>query len=93
MQVLPTPINMRGRGRLSIIQLIKLIYLYVSYLLLSPNPNFSNLICCYSFVSATSEGVLGGLADPRATLRALALTGSLPSLRSRSTAGISRRPV
>jgi hypothetical protein len=29
-----------------------------------------NLICCSSFVSSMSEGVLGGLADPRATLHA-----------------------
>jgi hypothetical protein len=67
--------------------------LFVSYLVLYPNSSFTNLICCSSFVSATSEGVLGGLADPRATLRVLAPTGFLSSLRYRSTTVISRRPV
>jgi hypothetical protein len=49
----------------------------VSYLLLSLNPSSSNLVCCSSLVSAMSEGILGGLANPRAILI------------RRSTAGIS----
>jgi hypothetical protein len=52
--------------------------LFVSYLLLSPNPSLYSLIYCSSFVSAMSEGVLGGLVDPRGTLPALAPTGSPP---------------
>jgi hypothetical protein len=47
---------------------------------------FQSTTCCSSFVSATSEGVLGGLADPRATLRvypwrdpARSTFGGLPS--------------
>ena len=48
-------------------------------LLLSLNPSFSNpVILCSFFVFATSEDVLGGPADPRTTLRAPALTRSLP---------------
>jgi len=56
------PINIKGFGRLSIIQSIKynlpfiLSLLFVSPTQLSPNPNW-----CSSLVSATFEDILGGL--------------------------------
>ena len=55
----PHPINIKGHGRLE--NPIEQNQYKLYFLSFSPNPSFSNPICCSSFVSATFEGVLGGL--------------------------------
>jgi len=55
----PHPINIKGHGRLRVSIEQNQYKLY--FLSSSPNPSFSNPLCCSSFVSATFEGVLGGL--------------------------------
>jgi hypothetical protein len=46
------------------------IYFFCLLFTFTSSQLFQSTACCSSFVSAMFEGILGGLADPRATLRA-----------------------
>jgi hypothetical protein len=88
----PHPINIKGHDRLRnpIDQNNLLLYFYFFSLPFNFSLClilFKSITCYSSFVSTLIEGVLGGLADPRATLRALprrdparATFGGLPQL-------------